>query len=313
MPAQQRPQLILKIYFAVMLLLPGDVLLHLFQIRLAHGKIRVAALPLKARKIPVALLEPRVRDAFQFLHPFRLRDRATKPREDMNMIFHAADLDGRTIQLFGNAAQIRVQCISRSLVAQQRPPVFGRKDEVNVNGGKGLWHRWNRYARRPVVCQSQRDCVLQPKVAESARLPWVTMQKWIQPQRGCGECRARWTNGNGRNRVAVENIGGTYSQRSACLATLGFGSESRWDSRMVTATQNNVQFVGVTKSNRVRTKSIPTGLRPPAQGWRARAYLGFTFRNGNNLNEVVAVGAQMKTKWPQPRCGWEFFADADPG
>jgi hypothetical protein len=29
------------------------------------------------------------------------------------------------------------------------------------------------------------------------------MRKWIQPQRGCGECRAGWTDGNGRNRVAV--------------------------------------------------------------------------------------------------------------
>ncbi|MEJ0088448.1 MAG: VOC family protein [Limisphaerales bacterium] len=38
--------------------------------------------------------------------------------------------------------------------------------------------------------QSQRDCVLQPKVGESARLPWVMMRKRVQPQRGCGECHA---------------------------------------------------------------------------------------------------------------------------
>jgi hypothetical protein len=52
---------------------------------------------------------------------------------------------------------------------------------------------------------------------------------------------------------------------------------------------------------------FPKGLRPPAQGCpMIRGYLGFTFRNGNNLNEVVAVGARMKMDWPQPRCGWEF-------
>src|SRR6266571_7330214 len=33
--------------------------------------------------------------------------------------------------------------------------------------------------------QSQRDCVFQPKVARN-ELPWVTVCKWIQPQRGCG-------------------------------------------------------------------------------------------------------------------------------
>ena len=35
----------------------------------------------------------------------------------------------------------------------------------------------------------------------------------------------------GRNRVAVGNVGGTLTQGSACRATLGFGTESRWDSQ----------------------------------------------------------------------------------
>ena len=37
----------------------------------------------------------------------------------------------------------------------------------------------------PVVRQSQRDCVLQPRVAESARLPWVSVRADFQPQRLC--------------------------------------------------------------------------------------------------------------------------------
>ena len=35
---------------------------------------------------------------------------------------------------------------------------------------------------------------------------------------------------NSRNRVAVGNVGWTLTQGSSCLATLGFGPESRWDS-----------------------------------------------------------------------------------
>ena len=43
---------------------------------------------------------------------------------------------------------------------------------------------------RPMALQSQRDCVLQPRVAESARLPWVNDRagfKWW----GCGTM-AEW-------------------------------------------------------------------------------------------------------------------------
>jgi len=41
-PAQQGAQLVLKSKLAMLLLLSGDVLLHLFEIRLAHEEIRVA-------------------------------------------------------------------------------------------------------------------------------------------------------------------------------------------------------------------------------------------------------------------------------
>jgi hypothetical protein len=58
----------------------------------------------------------------------------------MNMIFHAADEDGRAIELFGDAAEIRMKRIARGFVAQERPAVFGGKDQMNVNGRKRLWH-----------------------------------------------------------------------------------------------------------------------------------------------------------------------------
>ena len=52
--ARQRAQLVLKSNLAVMRLLSGDVLLHLFEIRLSHGEIRVAALPLEVGVIATA-------------------------------------------------------------------------------------------------------------------------------------------------------------------------------------------------------------------------------------------------------------------
>ena len=41
----------------------------------------------------------------------------------------------------------------------------------------------------------------------------------------------------GRNRVAVGNFLRTLTQGSSCLATLGFGPESRWDSQPALSSQ----------------------------------------------------------------------------
>ena len=107
---------------------------------MAHREIRIAALPLEVGVIPAALLQPEVGDAFSFLHPIGLRDAASESREQMNMVFDAANEDGRAIELFGDAAEIRMERIARGFVAQEWPPVFGREDEMNVNRGKGLGH-----------------------------------------------------------------------------------------------------------------------------------------------------------------------------
>ena len=89
------------------------------------------------RPLPSRLL-PQIRDAFQFLHPLGLRDGATKSREQMNMIFHAANEEGRAIELFGDAAEIRMESrlAGDGFVAQKRPTVLGGEDQMNVNRGK---------------------------------------------------------------------------------------------------------------------------------------------------------------------------------
>ncbi len=75
------------------------------------------------------------------------------------------------------------------------------------------------------LLQSQRDCVLQPRVARN-ELPWVTVTV------------GKISNPNGvasfDSRRAATPLGlcaiGTHSQGSSFLATLGFVPESRWDS-----------------------------------------------------------------------------------
>src|SRR6266699_7118749 len=154
--AQKHAQLILKTHLAMMLLLIGDVLLHLFEIRLADAKVCVASLPLEVGEIAFTFLQPEVGDAFQLLYPFCLRDGAPESREQMHVVFHSAGEDGRTIELFRDTAEIRVERVARAFVAQKRTTVFGGEDEMNVNGGKRLWHV-GRMANRGTVRQCERE------------------------------------------------------------------------------------------------------------------------------------------------------------
>lgn len=55
--AEQRAPIVLKTNLAMMFLLSGDGLLHLFEIGLARGKIRVAALPLVVGVIVTVFLQ----------------------------------------------------------------------------------------------------------------------------------------------------------------------------------------------------------------------------------------------------------------
>ena len=71
--------------------------------------------------------------------------------------------------------------------------------------------------------QSQRDCVLQPRVARN-ELPWVAVRRVFNPNEVAPQVRVRATTPLGL--LAC----GFVSQGSLFLATLGLEPESRWDS-----------------------------------------------------------------------------------
>ena len=76
---------------------------------------------------------------------------------------------------------------------------------------------------QPALRQSQRDCVLQPRVARH-ELPWVRSQRRINPNGVASRSRPRAATPLGLGSA------GSYSQGSSCLATPGFAPESLWDS-----------------------------------------------------------------------------------
>ena len=84
-------------------------------------------------------------------------------------------------------------------------------------------HKTNERWTPTAFLQSQRDCVLQPKVARN-ELPWVAKQSWFNPNGAAATSLG----------FAATPLGlwftATVSQGSSCLATLGYEPESLWDS-----------------------------------------------------------------------------------
>jgi hypothetical protein len=100
---------------------------------------------------------------------------------------------------------------------------------LNVNrrrGQRGKVRAGSDNRTLPLECPNGASAS-SPRLART-RLPWVNVIKWKQPQRGCGKYDIEQ---NSHNRVAVENIDGMFTQGSPLMRpTLGFGTESRWDS-----------------------------------------------------------------------------------
>ena len=110
-----------------------------------------------------------------------------------------------------------------------RPSGFGLRTRISANAFRIFPARPLPYGttERPVVRQSQRDCVLQPRVAESARLPWVNARAIFNPNGVVPPLRQRATTPLGLADTT------RFSQGSSRLATLGFGAESLWDSLII--------------------------------------------------------------------------------
>ena len=59
---------------------------------------------------------------------------------------------------------------------------------------------------------------------------------------------------------------------------------------------------------------IPRRLCPSAQGWWASAYLGSTPIKSSTATRLWRIWRALNGReWPQPRCGWQWSADDDPG
>jgi len=105
--------------------------------------------------------------------------------------------------------------------------------------------------------ESQRDSVTQPKVAESARLPWDGRRIGRQPQRGC----VIWRGNIRHNPVGVDDHFDTITQGSSFLATAGLNDiaplgQNRWaEQRRIVAELDALQ-AQVDALKRLQTETV---------------------------------------------------------
>ena len=114
-----------------MVLLPGDVIPHRFDLRKSDGKNSITVLPGKSCNSALLVLiqsdEPRL-TSLTIAAASQVRDKAHKK---MNMVFDAANNNGLAIEVGQDSAEISVQFFAQWFVAQKWAAVFGGKDRVN--------------------------------------------------------------------------------------------------------------------------------------------------------------------------------------
>src|SRR6266536_4523864 len=106
----------------------------------------------------------------------------------------------------------------------------------------------------------------------------------------------------GLNRVAVGYVSRTMTQGSSCVATLGFGTESRWDSRMERDSASrsrfaNTEMVGCFRRNIASGRAAGRGHVERRKSKDPKVPIGTT-ESSPRFQPWVAIG-----EWPEPRRG----------
>ena len=143
MALEEGPVFFLKRFFAVMLLLAGDVCPHGGDIGLRNGECPISRLPGKAGKFGALCLDPFGRNLLDLFHGVADRDGAAQFKEDVDVIGDRVDEDGRAAEILQDGRHVTVQGVAHG-VMQDGFAVFGAEDEVDVQPRERLWHGLKR-------------------------------------------------------------------------------------------------------------------------------------------------------------------------
>ena len=205
----------------------------------------------------------------QFVSSFSL----LPPLEEQRAIITFVNAETAKLDILTAEAQRAIDLLQERRTALISAAVTGQIDVSPMSQGR------DKSAR----CDPQRGYVPQPRVGTKC-LPWERWERWEAESNPNGVVSAGWAYVSGDTTPLGLGLFGPCSQGSRSAATLGFGTESRWDSprERITIHGPFPSSMGICPrwdSPRERISvdhpvPSPTGICPPAQGCRAAATLG---------------------------------------
>ncbi len=142
----------------MMLTLSGNVLNRVANLRLSDGKRAISVLPCKFSQIWKLLGNPFRRLAFESSHPFAQTNRRRQPKQQMDVILHAADVQRFHLVRSTNTTHVTPNALF-DLRSNPAFAILGGEDDVQVNGSVGVRHiRCGRFLGTLLRCRYATQC-----------------------------------------------------------------------------------------------------------------------------------------------------------
>ncbi|MDD4224257.1 MAG: hypothetical protein PHD87_06695 [Candidatus Cloacimonetes bacterium] len=125
----------------MMFRLVSDILSHLFQSALRHGKSAKSFLPLEFARIPSFFIDEPGGIGLEFLGKLRNRQGGMQAHQKMEMVVHSAYALQKAVQCFDEAGGIGIYFLL-NFRGQKTHPMFGGDHIMNLNLGVGVGHRY---------------------------------------------------------------------------------------------------------------------------------------------------------------------------
>ena len=194
---QEPQQLCLKLFGSVVFLLARNVCSQRNDVAGADGEGGIATLPLKVVHAATVLFDPLRSVAFQVSKQVGDGHCATKVAQNVNVILDTPDLDRGTVRPFEYADHVGIKPSSQGRIFQERTPILGRENNVQVNLREGLRHgeqplrknddEHREYAGARLVDNPFRvDCMASrlPRVRSLRSRPWAGVAHPFGVKRG---------------------------------------------------------------------------------------------------------------------------------
>ncbi len=153
MPRDKLPIFLLESRPGMVLPLAGDITDRVVHLRLPDRKRAVSILPCECSHRWPLLGNPLGRFTFEMSHPFAERDRGRQTYQEMDVIFHAADLKCLHLMRPANSTQVT----PHALLDLRRDPAFavlGGEYHMQADGGVGVGHLAGNVIRCRAATQS---------------------------------------------------------------------------------------------------------------------------------------------------------------